>query len=393
MGSPGLVAFYARKVRIDHSARTRHLRRARLAVVSGVGTALLVVSARAENQNAPAAHPALSDTVVVYQAPEGCPSQADFESRVRSRMPARESMSPRRIEARLSRSGTRIAASVVLTDANGAVTTRRIVAASCNEAVDGLALIVALTVDPLEAHGGPVPPATESESTVPSSSADATSGDRGASQGEPKGNTPQPQQTAPVVQVEAARKTEAPTPETNEPAPTSSSSRLQFGASLSFLVASGTGPAASPGGELALVASVGKAPAVGLRAGGRLVASASDSFAGGRASFSWWSAFLGGCVGTDASGVFVLSGCAVYELGQLGATGSQTRNAASSMALWQALGPELRFDWAFAPPVALDAAVAGMFPLRPERFFLGEDVVYQLPTVGIRAEIGAAIRF
>lgn len=366
-------------------------------MVSGFGTALLTVVAAAENQSAGAAHPALTDTVVVYQAPEGCPSQADFEARVRSRMPARESTatSPRRIEARLSKNGTRVAASVVLTDANGAVTKRRIVAASCNEAVDGLALIVALTVDPLEAHTGPVPPQTnEAESTTSSSGADASSGDHAASpSGESKGNTPQPEQTSPVVHDEAAPAPAEPETETSESAASPSAMQLRFGASASFLVVAGTVPAVSPGGELSLVASMWRAPAIGVRVGGRLVAPASDSGTEGRASFSWWSAFLGGCVGTGPSAAFVLSGCAVYELGQLGATGSSTRNAASSMEMWQALGPELRLEWALAAPVALNAGVAGMFPLRSERFFLGNDVVYQVPTVGIRAEIGAVIRF
>jgi hypothetical protein len=365
-------------------------------VVSGVGTALLTVAAAGENQTAPS-HPALSDTIVVYQAPEGCPSQTDFEARLRSRMPARESTAtwPRRIEARLSKNGTRVAASVVLTDASGAVTRRRIVAASCNEAVDGLALIVALTVDPLEAHTGPAsPPQTsETEATAPSSGPDAPPGNHAASPSdETKPSTPHPEQTSPVVHDEAPAPAAA-EPETSEAAAAPSSTQLRFNASASFLVVSGTAPAVSPGGELGLVASMWKAPAIGLRAGARLVAPASDTGAEGSASFSWWSAFLGGCVGSDTSASFVLSGCAVYELGQLGASGSRTRNAASSMETWQALGPELRLEWAFAVPVALGAGVAGMFPLRSERFFLGKDVLYQVPTIGIRAEIGAAIRF
>jgi hypothetical protein len=376
-------------------------------VVSAVGTALLSASAAAENKTLPTSGP-LSDTVIVYDAPQGCPSQADFEARLRSRMPARGSTatSPRRIEARLSRNGTRVAAGVVLTDANGAVKARRIVAASCNEAVDGLALIVALTVDPFEAHTGPVPPpdTTEPESTAPPTAAggdhdggaDASRGDHeNSTHGESKETAPRPEQAAPVVQ---GGETKAGTvavlaPEVNEHATASSSRRLRFGVSASFLVASGTVPALSPGGELAIVASTWSAPAVSLRVGGRLVASASDSSAEGSASFSWWSAFLGGCLGNDATAPFALSGCAVYELGQLAATGSQTRNPASRVILWQALGPELRFEWAFAPPVALHAAAAGMFPLRAERFLFGSDVLYRVPPLGARAEIGAAIRF
>jgi hypothetical protein len=385
-------------VRIDHSVPTRLIRRARHAVVSAVGTALLSVPARAENQaRSPAA---LRDTVVVYEAPQACPSQSDFEARVRSRMPSRESPAPslRRIEARLSKYGTRVAATVVLTDANGTVTTRRIAAASCNEAVDGLALIVALTVDPLEAHTVPVsPPQTSSaEGTAPSSNSEASPGDHeDKTQPESKEIAPRSQQEAPVVEDEAAREG-APAvvaPGVNESAAASSSTRLRFGVSASFLVASGTVPAWSPGGELGLVASAWKAPALSLRAGGRVVASASDTDVEGSASFSWWSAFVGGCVGTDPSTVLVLSGCAVYELGQLGATGSRTTNARSSMTLWQGLGPELRFEWAFAPPVALNTGVGVMFPLRSERFFLGDSAVYQVPAFGIRVQIGAAIRF
>jgi hypothetical protein len=359
--------------------------------------ALLAAPVRAENKTPPAARAPLSDTVIVYEATAGCPSRTDFEDRLWSRMPAHESasISPRRIEARLQRSGTRVAGSVVLTDASGAVTTRRIVAASCSEAVDALALIVALTVDPMEAHGG-TPPPQEDGATAPGA-AGATHGDRGdATPGETKTNAPAPT-SVPKPPVDTGRSPPPAPPvsgvQESSAAVAPSSRRSRFGVSASFLVASGVVPGASPGGEVAVVASTSGVPALSLRFGGRLVASAGTASDEGEASFSWWSGFAGGCLGSDASAALVLSGCAVYELGRLGAGGSRTENPSSSGTMWQALGPELRFEWVFAAPFALNAGVAGMFPLRAERFWLGNDVVFRVPPAGIRAEIGAVVRF
>ncbi len=368
-------------------------------MVFTLAVALLAARAAAENKAVPAAEVPLRDTVIVYEAAEGCPSRGDFEARLRSRMPARESTatSPRRIEARLVRSGPRIAASVVLTDANGAATTRRIVAASCNEAVDALALIVALTVDPLEAHTGASPP-----DTTTSNDGAPAEGDIGdAAHGEPAPNaSPQePPKQPPAMQNRENPEPASPVVISDEVAKQSAnagptaSRGWRFGASTSFLVSSGVVPGMSPGGELAIAVSTSNAPALSVRLGGRLVGSASESGVEGNASFSWWSGFAAGCLGSDAAATLVLSGCAVYELGRLGASGSQTRNPSASATPWQALGPELRFEWAVAAPFALNVAAAGMFPLRATRFWLGDEVVFRVPWVGARAEIGVAARF
>jgi hypothetical protein len=371
-----LGAFYARAVRIDHRA-VRAPRRRRSLVTVLVPFASTLISSLAHAQTTPAdvSPSPLRDAVVVYDVPGGCPSQSDFESRLRSRSGSHAGtpVPLRRVEAHVQESAGRTAANVVITDGAGATTNRSIVAASCNEAVDALALIVALTLDPvLRADAGGAGTGDAASSTDPAMAA----GKNGtASQGAPAAATPAGESSVPSAVPRD-----------------SVSARPLFGVSAGIFAASGLGPRIEPGGEAALemVTSTG----LSVRAGGRLLKSQTAFRAAGDAAFSWWAAFASVCAGTGVgSPAFLMSVCATYEFGFLDAKGSNTRNPESTENIWQALGPGIRAEWVLAKPFALNAGVEGVVPFSRQKFSIGSDSVYQVPLVTLRVQAGIALLF
>ena len=349
---------------------------------------------------------ALQGTTVLYDAPAGCPSQSDFEARLRARGgshggSASAPPSLQRIEARIRAKGKRAQGVVVITDAAGVATTRQIVAASCAEAVDALALIVALTLDPLEA-GGPsqaAPAAAASPGEGSTSSAEGGSSE--SSKAAPATAAARAREHAPDKANEAAAESE----KTSEPEiehDTESKARSpgaseasRFGAFVSALVAAGATPDPAFGAELGFEAVVlPGTPRLSAGLGARIVLSQTVHDAAGTASFDWWAGFASMCAGTHiGSSAFSLDLCATFELGSLGASGSNTRNPASATKSWQALGPALNAEWVFAPPVLLTVGVEGLFPFRHQRFLLGESVIHEIPTVALRAQGGMGLRF
>ena len=377
-----------RGVGIDHAARTAlPLRRAPAGVLVLVTSVL--VCARVSAQASAPVDP-LRDAVIVYDAPGKCPSQSDFEARIRSRRQSRAGapVALRRVEAHVEDAGGRSSASVVITDAAGVATTRRIVAASCGEAVDALALIVALTLDPVEHAATAGATASGQGSADGATSSDGTSG---------VGTTASANGTAPASDAagSSAAGSASAAPESSVPGAVPSNAvtgRPWIGVEVSVLGASGLGPGIVPGGEaaLAMITMTG----LEVRAGARLVKSQTASGASGDATFSWWSGFASLCAGTKVgSPSLVMAVCGTYELGNLSADGSNTRNPASTRNLWQALGPGLRADWVIAGPLTLSAGVDGLVPFKRQRFSIAQDEIYRVPLVAMRFEGGIGLLF
>jgi hypothetical protein len=411
-------AFYVRSWPIDHSVSgptSIQLGRGARCVLGALLSTTISLAAHAEapvpvaQQGSHVTANALRGTTVIYEAPAGCPSQSDFEARLRARGGNRGAGATappplQRVEARITAKGKRAEGTVVITDAAGAATTRKIVAASCAEAVDALALIVALTLDPLQASESPQASSVVSGSSEeggtssPTASAESSKAGSNAEQRAPASraaNERNAAATASAIQsVPPAEPSIGPDTESRRGG-AGAADAVRFGAFVSALVASGATPDPAFGGQVGFKAVVlPGAPRLSGGIGARIVMSQTVHDAAGTASFDWWAGFAAMCAGAHIGSTSVsLDLCATFELGRLAASGSNTQNPASAVKSWQALGPALNAEWVFAPPVLLTVGVEGLFPFHHQRFLVGEDVVHQVPTVALRAQGGVGLRF
>ena len=358
------------------------------------GWALFAAQASAEAEPS-GADSALGDVELTYDAPAGCPSRAEFVARLRARRRGRPTVdspsSPRRVEVRVDRAAdVRATARVAITDAGGTATTRRIVAASCSEAVDAAALVVALTLDPMHTEA----PAEGTEPAPAEPSASSPSG--GTSPGETPGATAKQgaAKHAATPEPRASPATGQGAEEAERVNASAAPARVDSVVAASLLLASGLTPDAAFGGQLAARFSLPDAPLhPSVRAGARAVLSDTVARSSGTAVFDWWAGLLALCAGTSPSPSLTLHGCASLELGQLSAAGRNTRNPASERRLWAAVGPALTGEWALLAPLTLLVGVEALFPFRHQRFLFGTDVVYEVQAVALRGEVGLGLAF
>ena len=108
----------------------------------------MAVAARAEDAPPPPESPRLALT---YAAPPECPTEADFGARLAQRTRDRgvdgAILDLRRFEIRITTLPGGARADITAFDPGGRRTERRLDAATCAEAVDAAALVVALTLE------------------------------------------------------------------------------------------------------------------------------------------------------------------------------------------------------------------------------------------------------
>ncbi|HEX8793710.1 MAG TPA: hypothetical protein VF765_22360 [Polyangiaceae bacterium] len=333
-----------------------------------------------------------------YSAPPGCPDRDAFEAHVRALTGkahfevARPGMRTFdvRIEAGTPLRGT------MLVHRGDAVEGRRVVQADrCSDVDDALTLMVALAIDPQASltpvtAGSAAPPPSSSSSSIPSApSAAASSSAAPAAQPLPPRPPPPPppptRQNAPVAQDDSRSGLR----------PTRPPETLSIGFDLA--VASGVAPSML----------VGPSPAIEWRSGARslfaptlrlaFVRTSSGTFdaGGAAASFTWTVGRLDGC-GVDWPPVASLHllGCARVEAGAIDAVGSDIVGAHGKTTGWFAAGPLMRVEWAFLPPLYVDADVAPMFHVTADRFFfLPNSTIYEVPYAGLEASVGIGVHF
>jgi hypothetical protein len=298
--------------------------------------------------------PPPADLDVHYSAPPECPDRGAFEASIRKRT-ERASGShegaapPKRLDVHLEPTPTGVRGRLAVPDGKGGTTVREIEAASCAEAVDGLALIVALLFDPESAN----------------------------------------------------RVTDAPPPvEPAKPAardaPIEHKRSSHFALSTSVIAASGHAPEILPGGELAVALEVPLVARMLLlaRAGVRLTVPDTVSSNEGMATFKWWAGLASVCPALQLGDTSFVQGlCVSVEQGVLSATGSDTRNPRSSGRSWTAVGPGLALRWTALPPLFVLVVADALFPLNRDRFHLGTEQIHEVPAVAFRGEIGLGARF
>jgi hypothetical protein len=306
---------------------------------------------------------------VVYRAPAECPTREEFEARVLARtgkdgLYPEDGASFERFEIELLRSAGRTRGRLTTHLRGAEPTVREIQAASCHEAADGLALIVALTLDPTS---------TSKPSPTPADT------DRGVTRDE--------------------RRADEPTTDTDEDGDEDSladgGARLDSGwsggrARFDVLVAASLLP--EGGLSLGAVFPSLLEPGLMVRLGARFAPDRTTVTAQGDATFSLWTAHAALCPQIFELSRLWLAPCANLEYGKVAASGSRTQNGASSRRDWLALGPKLLGELSLFGPLFVHLGGTLAFPLFRDTYVLGPLEVHETPPVIGRLELGLGAR-
>jgi hypothetical protein len=366
-----------------------------------------------------------------YAAPDGCPARARFEQRLRARLSRHAGRA--RLQVRIALAADGAVGEISLARPHGASAVRKLTARDCEEAVDALALVAALMLEP--------PPQARAEGTrAASASAAPRHGSRGAStahgagqqdarperseasqragaaaeaeQRQGAGAEAEPEPGARTAGAEAtsalagdatratpgpaaAAQAAAPSPRPPLPARRAAPVRRQITLGAAALVATGVAPAARVGGAFALGLLSQRAPRFELAAhlGVRFVQAYDSERDQGHVEMRWWSGSASLCAGTPLGGRAGLDGCLAGELGRLHARGSDTSLPSSSDRLWSALGPALLGRWRVLGPLSLEGGLHALFPLVRHHYVLAEESVHSVPRLTFRGELGVLLQF
>ena len=278
----------------------------------------------------------------------------------------------------------------------GLQTVREIEAKDCSEAVDALALVVALAVNPRAAD---TPPAAVSPRT-----ADAP----------PAAETPRPAPTAPPDEpISPARTAQptAPSATARPPTPSSNASTDAPEAAASASPRDAAGWAFRAGLSALGVSAMAPEPLLGGRASGEWVYLATEVVApsfrasvgyathagfavdGGTAHFAYAGTNLEICpLRLPAAGPLLLRPCAMADLGLVFARGADTIAGRVETRPWVALGGGGRLEWALGRRVGLDLEVGCTFPIWRDRFLFGSRSFHRVGWVSGVLALGIVIR-
>lgn len=356
-----------------------------------------------------------------YEAFAGCPDREAFAKNLDARRRGPATASAVQLDVRLRSSAelpNRVEGSIVVSTASGVGSARRIVAATCAEAADALALIAALALQGIEVEEVPAPapvndtversprggrrtdrprasdpspaqaPPSQDPSGVsePETAATATTASEG------------PTETASVadskVVDESAGEVRETTSEDEPVEPEPDAERTMRGyVLLAGGVASGVLPRVQPFPELSLGLEQGP-PGVlywSVHAAFRISPDQTRHFDEGVVTFSWWSGLAAVCLGARDARLWA-SGCATVELGVLSGGGSDTEAPRDERRAWVALGPGLTFGYDVTPALRLSLRAELLTPLTRYRLELPRGTAVHEPAgLGLRAGLGVGL--
>jgi len=343
----------------------RSTRSIRFLIVSAV---FVAAGVGLDSLSAAAAPSEIEPLRVEVTAPASCPAHPTLVDRIRSHTPrvreAKSDESSRALHVVVSPEDERFVADLRLVE-NGDVLERRVPGKTCEEVLAAVALITALTIDPLA-------------TTVP---VDAAAPEDAASRAPEAGA-----ETPIVFEVDAGR---SPPPRT--------AVHGSIGASLEAygLGEMVVGPSLWIEGALARSVS----PALRLRVG------RTESFMAVRdlrpAYFRLTTVALDGCVTAarskaelEAPSTFELRPCAQLAGGVLEGASSAFGPLHRIPRPWVSLGAVLQGRWRFFGPLELEAAAGLTLPLvRDNFFFLPRNDVYRAPGVVLVGSVGIGTTF
>jgi hypothetical protein len=363
--------------------------------------AALLVALLVQTASGTAADAASTRVRLELRAPHDCTSRLDLAARIATRSSRIEVVDDAPISAHVDVAPARtggVVADLVLTSAGVEQPPRRVVARSCAEAADGVALIIAVTLDPnlrRKAAAGPseqgkasgggtagAPPAAER--TAPS----ASSGERVAP----------PAVTPPDSRIAPAAATRPPAPlEAKAEAPVASApgrgQRRELGASAAAQAIFGPAPVVMPGIAVYLLAALDRegpwSPA--LVVGATHVWRSDLPESGGAASFTLDAASLDACPLRLRWSRLVARPCASALFGRLGTQGSNTVQAAGAARPFGAAGAVISAG--FGSPIELTARLGIGVTLLRDSYEFATNVFFRAEAVTISASVGVGVHW
>ena len=333
---------------------------------------------------------AASASLELQAAPE-CATRAGVIARVATRSPRIKFVAGAAATAtlRVTVAGPRgaVAGELAVARPAGKHFVRRIVAPTCAEAVDALALIIAITLDPAHAKAEPAPTTIDggAGSTPPAS----TPPDSPARSAVPEPASPPPPlpPPPPFVPAAAAEETAA-----IAPAPRAKS---WFAAGVAAHAIAGPAPRPMPGAAVHVSAGIDRgsiwSPAARLafahtRAGGL-------DQPGGTADFALDAATVDACPVSLEVASFAARACAAVTAARLTAQGGNTYSPRSRQRPFVAAGASLIAALGLGRRFQVDVRVAGGVPIIRDSFQFTPEVFYRVASVTLELDLGLSMRF
>ena len=375
------------------------------------GAALLVALFSQSPSSAAVAAPEAAATSVrldVRAAPE-CTSRSDLTVRIAARSPRIKVVDDASVSARVVVTSPRlgsVVADLVLASAGDEQPPRRVVARSCAEVADGVALIIAVTLDP-NLRGNPVAGAVANRGSADQGQANSRAGrDTSAAPASATpgaGLVPRPPasseerpaapttQAAPPVRANSVAQPAPPViatsvaPPVHRPAATT---RREFGVSVAGQTIFGPAPAVMPGIALYVMAALDRdgAWAPALFVGATHVGRADLSEAGGTASFALDAATLDACPLRLRWSRLTARPCASALVGRLSSKGSDTDQPASAARPFGVAGAAMTAS--FGSTVELSGRLGVGLTVLRDSYEFGNAVFYQSSLFTISASVG-----
>jgi hypothetical protein len=323
-----------------------------------------------------------------------CTTRAELVTRVHARSPRVkfvDDASGVAIRARFSLTGAgAVAGDLTLASRGAKPTTRRVLAGTCGEAADAVALIIAVTLDPTARPPAGQQSGTATEEVTPGSAGAASPTEPGTK------NTPGTEKR-PASAKQQPLSTPAEPPTADEP-PTAavSSSRPAFGVVLA--AQSFVGPAPRLMGGVALYGMAGVdgsplwSPAVVLGATYALRTGLEEQ--GGTASFALLAASVDACPFRLTLGAVEARPCASGLGGRLTARATNTQNPAGESArpFW-VLGGVVIATVDLPWPLEASARFGAGANLVQDSFLFTPRVFHTVPPVTVAASVGIGVRW
>jgi hypothetical protein len=358
-----------------------------IAVVAAVAaTAFLGSSAAAQPDEEPVR--------LEYRAPATCDDDAQFFARARLRAPrmrmARPDERARVFVVDIEQRAGKMSGRLTVRNPEGRQTIREIEARDCTEAVDALALIVALAVNPRAAQSTPSSAPGESEPIPPASTATPNA---------PNASVPAPPSSTPSLPAPAASSS-APTPAATDSATepfgrARGESLWTFRAGLGAWALGGIAPAplfgARTSAEIMNLQANVIAPSFRISAG--YATHAGFAVDGGTAHFSYAGSNMEICpLRIPPGGPLVLRPCLMADVGFVFARGADALNPQSEARPWAAIGMGGRLEWSLGRRVGVELDAGCTFPIWRDRFLFGTRSFHRVALAGGVVALGLVLR-
>jgi hypothetical protein len=339
-----------------------------------------------------------------YQAPDGCPTQADFRAALAQRgIAVGTAVTLSKVDVRITNTAAGYRGALVISAASGTSLDRRLEGKDCAELASAFALIAAVTVAPDSASSSPASADNANPGATADPAATATTDDAAVRAGETAPPAKQP--LAVTRPKRAAQRTKKRSPTIVAPAPDDAASPPagelngarkgpSFGLGAGALVHRGALPEVGAG---VLVYSDLEWNRVGVLWPSLFISAAwsrETVVRIGSARFDWFTLAASFCPWRwPTQGLTKVRACAALQGGVLNGSGVGVESARSSMGAWLAGGAGPRAETRIGKFV-LGLAAEATLPFVRDRFFFNPDIdVHRASWIVFDTSLTLGLRF